>query len=403
MSRPLCIHRVWKRTSDTRGCRCPGPIWERSSTWRRRRAPNRPWSFRCRSSIPPSRSRSPERRPARPAPESVFAPEQLSDGGLSRRLEVPGVPGAATCRPAGVHFGGGACGLSLALFERVPELRWLLRGDLFRWRLRSFGRHPHRLASLNAGRTFAEIVRGAAGPPGVVGPPRRLRLMRPAQHPGISDRPRMFRCPGWVAAAPLGPGVVPTAGVVPTGRRSRGALLPDLAEVLLHRLGVTLDVAGQGLKELPFPGQEPAHGLRDLGCLTRRGRGLAAALCPSGSGYCPRLRSGLGQDAGGVLPGSPDDLIRLGRPGHLDRSGSLQLHLFAQALVLRVEPGNLLGELIEEPVDVPLVVSAEGQAELALLDVDRGDPPLLRAGGRLRLILRILRSSCHVTSRSQLA
>ena len=150
--------------------------------------------------------------------------------------------------------------------------------------------------------------------------------------------------------------------------RRRGGLA-GAPDGLLHRLDVHLDQVRQALEELPLLGEERGHGPR----------------VPSPAGHRDPMRRGPGpgvrQDAAGLLPSPSEDALGLCGSGQVQPGGPGELQLLPEALRLGMEAGHLLGHLVEELVDLPLVVSAEGQAELLLLDVHRGDPLRIARGG----------------------
>src|SRR5439155_10063984 len=115
-----------------------------------------------------------------------------------------------------------------------------------------------------------------------------------------------------------------------------------------------------------LPGQERADERSRAGRLPRREplrrQGLSPARCSSRRG-----RSGGGNDAIGLLPGAAKDgLGVVGAPADASADDAAELRVLAEPLVLGVQSSHLLGDLIEEDVDLPLVVAAKRLAKLLL-------------------------------------
>jgi hypothetical protein len=155
---------------------------------------------------------------------------------------------------------------------------------------------------------------------------------------------------------------------------------------------VLLDDAGQALKEFLLPPQEvPGSGLGrpHPGCPERERPHVLRH--PPGVGQEPSgLRLGVGRDSFGLPPRSRHDLFGLGSLTCRQPIAAPGLQLLLPTPILCVQPGQLLGDLIQELVDLSFVVATKRQPELLLLHV-HGRQALDPSGGRC--VLRFVRLS----------
>src|SRR5439155_14242500 len=119
-----------------------------------------------------------------------------------------------------------------------------------------------------------------------------------------------------------------------------------------------------------------------------RGHGGGTSARVPGDRGGPLLR--LADDAGGLVAGCAQDLLALPRgggdvagPRHGDRGQAPRP--LGQGSALVDQGGELLGDAVEEVVDLLLVVAPERATELDLLDLHRGQP-LVRAAPLLVLL-----------------